>query len=53
MKYDIIERDLGPMLLLENNSGLKTDPEYDELMGIQTQMLQLYYKLQRKLNAKL
>lgn len=50
MKYDIIEKDLGPMLLLDNMDI--TDPDYGELMSIQIQMLQLYHKLQRSLRKE-
>ena len=50
MKYDIIEKDLGPMLLLDNMDI--TDPDYGELMSIQIQMFQLYHKLQRRLRKE-
>jgi hypothetical protein len=50
MKYNIIEKNLGPMLLLDNMDI--TDPDYGELMSIQIQMFQLYHKLQRKLRKE-
>lgn len=50
MRYDIIEKDLGPMLLLDNMDI--TDPDYGELMSIQIQMFQLYHKLQRRLRKE-
>ena len=50
MKYKIIEKNLGPMLLLDDMES--TDPDYGELMSIQIQMFQLYHKLQRKLRKE-
>ena len=50
MKYNIIEKNLGPMLLLDDMES--TDPDYGELMSIQIQMFQLYHKLQRKLREE-
>jgi hypothetical protein len=48
--YNIIEKNLGPMLLLDNMDI--TDPDYGELMSIQIQMFQLYHKLQRRLRKE-
>jgi hypothetical protein len=50
MRYNIIEKNLGPMLLLDNMDI--TDPDYGELMSIQIQMFQLYHKLQRRLRKE-
>ena len=50
MKYNIIEKNLGPILLLDNMEN--TDPDYGELMSIQIQMFQLYHKLQRRLRKE-
>jgi hypothetical protein len=49
-RYNIIEKNLGPMLLLDNMDI--TDPDYGELMSIQIQMFQLYHKLQRRLRKE-
>jgi hypothetical protein len=50
MRYNIIEKNLGPMLLLDNMDI--TDPDYGELMSTQIQMFQLYHKLQERLRKE-
>ena len=49
-RYNIIEKNLGPMLLLDNMDI--TDPDYGELMSTQIQMFQLYHKLQERLRKE-